>query len=330
MRRFWVCVLVVLISLGVVAVMGGCGGGGGGGGLPKSTATYEGPNNPAVIDSTTAAYFLLGPWELANPLELTSLDAPAETTSTYQGSISGTATVWGRYEVKDDTATRFRDKLEYKLTYDNYRDEFGTTFDGVLAGEGSYYGLWTTDITYTGAEGPWVTWNELYHDNYSDFLESGEGYKERTSGWITWDYDWFNDTGLWNVDVEANGAHRDFVADVYDAILNVEGTLKWDGSKSTWAAHGKMCREGEAPDGCFDFDFNIFWDYAIATVEEYPTVPQDYPAGGTAEYTTADALAMFAFGSSPGNPSCYLVSVDEGRDGTFELDEEEFCGWPWD
>ena len=90
MRKFWMCVLVVMISLGVVAVMGGCGGGGGGGGLPKSTATYEGPNMPAVIDSTMALDLYDLPYYIGDFLDTINGLSVMTTSVTIPGSESGT------------------------------------------------------------------------------------------------------------------------------------------------------------------------------------------------------------------------------------------------
>ena len=62
MKKVWLCLFVVAISLGVVAVMGGCDNGGGGGDVPKSSSAYAGSNMAAVIDSQSAWHFdgLLG------------------------------------------------------------------------------------------------------------------------------------------------------------------------------------------------------------------------------------------------------------------------------
>jgi hypothetical protein len=159
MKKFGILLLAALISMGLVAVMGGCGGGGGGESLPQSSPSYAGSNNPAVIDSTTALLFVEVPWsidQILSELDLigeTGLSAVAETSVTLDGTASGTVTLWARL-TETDTATKYTFKAEQKITFMNFEDD-GSTFDSVLVGDGSVYMQIKEVETYSGPD--WVT-----------------------------------------------------------------------------------------------------------------------------------------------------------------------------
>ena len=329
MKKFGICMLIVMISVGVAVVMGGCGGGGGGGGLPKSQATYNGLNTPAVLDSTTAESLFIVPWYLDQLLN--DINGAAVVFTDYDSAVgSSTGTADYSFIVDEtDTATLYNLKMTEKNTYDNFVDD-GVAWDGVLVGEGSEYYRYEERETYTGVEvvptgagvGPWVDYSELYHANFNAFRESTAGYDEGASGWATWKYSEENDNDVipWIVNMDANIAHSDYPTDTHEALLGADGMMAWDGSFTTYVATGEYCSEyGEALDGCFDFDIDLRWEengdgHAVEMI----------PFDGTMEFTTMDASTLFSFGSSPSDPACFTISVDEDGDGTYDY-ENEIC-----
>lgn len=337
MRKFGIYLLVVMISLGVAVVMGGCGGGGGGGGgddLPKSLATYNGSNTPAVIDSITAEALFELPWYLDQLFSDINGAAVVFTDyATADGSSSGTAS-YSFVVDETDTATLYDLKITEKETYDNFVDD-GTAWEGVLAGEGSEYYRYEERETYTGVEvvptgggnsvGPWVDYSELSHANFNAFRESTAVSDEGSSGWATREFSVENDDDVfpWVVNMDANIAHSDYVADGHEALLGADGMLAWDGSFTTYVGQGTYCSEyGAATDGCIEFDFDFRWDQE----GEGAPIPVEvaFPIDGTAEYSTIDASVLFSFGSSPSDSTCFLVQVDVDGDTEYDI-EEEIC-----
>jgi hypothetical protein len=318
---------VVMISFGIVVVMGGCGDGGGGG-LPKSSPSYAGSNNPAIIDSTTAESFFMVPWDLGDLVNAISLDGVAETSDTIEGTVSGTLTIYARAE-STITPTKDTFKELMKYTFDNYVDD-GSSFEGILIGDGVAYLEERMEVTYTGEEvipegvGEPLTFGYLSHQNFSDFYYSDTSNEQERSGWMTRESlgedDVYKDP--WEVDFGADIAMADYEGNYYLALLDAEASMAWDGSFTTYTGQGTVCVEGEAEYdimGCFEVDFDFRWD------ENSNGEPlEEFPLDGTAEYSTVNASAMFAFGSSPSDPTCFLYSVDEDGDGDYDF-EQEYC-----
>jgi len=327
MKKIWVSVLVVMISLGLVAVMGGCGGDGDKG-LPKSPADYLGPNEPSVIDSTTAENYFLVPWQLATLIEEISPSAVAESTETIEGSVSGNVTYWWREE-ETESDTKYYWKGEEKITFDNFVDD-GSAFEGVLAGEGSAYFQEKEVVTFSSEPLSldviaFLTYYELQHQNYSAFYFSDAGNEEERSGWMTMEFNAQNESleEPWDRTFGADIALADYSTDSYVAALDAGASLAWDGSYTSYAGHGTVCIEGDAEfegiEGCFDVVFDFMWNL---NGEGEPV--EWYPIDGTAEYSTLDASVLFSFGSSASDPTCYMLSVDEDGDGEYDW-EDEIC-----
>ena len=330
MRKFGICALVVMVSLGVVVLLGGCGGGSSDG-LPKSSSSYAGSNNPAVIDSTTAAqYFELpsGLIEILGELSLFEAEPAAvlyDETDTIEGSGGGTLTIWERAE-ETETSTSYFAKEQLRYTFDNYVDD-GEQFYGVKLGSGSAYLMDQFRVTFPEEPveplGPeYYTWDELQHQNFSAFYFSDEVDEQERSGWMTME---FNEVvPLWDAQLGADISLTDYQYDFTIGLLGAEGGMSWDGDYTTYAASGTICMEGEgAPEaiGCFDFDFNFRWDQDTGG----DIIPV-YPVDGYMEITnTLDASVMFEFGYTTTSP-CPLVSLDADGDGVYEW-SEQYCGF---
>jgi len=323
MKKLGILLLAALISMGLVAVMGGCGGGGGGGeSLPKSSPTYSGPNNPAVIDSLVADDFFMVPWsidQLISELDLiteTGFSAVMETSETLDGTIGGTVTVWARMSTTD-TATKYTYKEEMKITFMNFEDD-GSTFDSVLTGDGSAY------LQYKEV-GTASTYSELYHQNYDALSFSDAVDDQDRSGWMTLRFSAQDEPGLpWQNAFDANIAMRDYVDDFSLALLDAEADIGWDGSFTTYSGKGTVCAEGNSvwgDIGCFDIVFDMMW------AEESPdgSPIEDYPMSGSFKASTINAGIMYTYGTSASDYTCYKVSVDEDGDKVYEL-EQEICG----
>ena len=332
MKKFGISLLAVLVVLGLMMVMVGCGGDDDKG-LPKSDAEYLGENEPARIDSTTAQDFFMVPWDLTNIIEEfnffdeASLSAVYSTSGTINGSAGGTLT----YEVREEgeeTATRDYFEVEAMFTFADYADD-GSSFNGVLAADGSIYYYEKEVATYTGEEvvpagvGEILTLSQLAHQNYSAFYLSDEGNESERSGWMTMEFD-SGDKGLgepWEGSFKANIALADFDDDFFLALLGAGANLAWDGSVTTYSGHGTVCVEGEADYeiiGCFDVVFDMKWDE-----NGYGEPVEDYPFEGFMEFSTINASAMFEFGYTT-TSDCPLLSVDGDGDGVYEW-AEEYC-----
>jgi hypothetical protein len=268
------------------------------------------------------------PWDLGELMDAISLDAVNETTGSVEGSKSGTATWWFREE-ESESPTRDFAQYTVKITFDNYADD-GSGFEGVLAGEGSYYSQDRMEETYTGVEvvpkgvGDALTYSELNHMNFSAFYYSDLNDEEKRSGWATRELNVEDIGGVepWSMEFGANIALTDFDDDFYLGLLDAEANMAWDGSFTTYKGQGTVCVEGDAEYhviGCFDIVFDIRWD-----VNGYGEPVEDYPLDGTMEVSTISASAMFEFGSSASDPTCFTVSVDADNDDVYEF-EEEIC-----
>ena len=333
MKKLGILMLTALVSMGLVAVMGGCGSGGGGG-LPKSSPSYAGSNTPAVMDTTTAANFFMVPWQMdmllseISLMEGSSPSAVMETSQTVNGTIDGTLTVWGSME-EVETPTRNFYKEEMKYIFDNYSDD-GTTFEGVMLGEGSAYFMESMEQTYTGEEsvpqgvGPAITFTELSHQNYSDFFFSDSSDEEERSGWATMEFNIQQNevNEPWQLSLGADIAFEDIGNGYTIALLDAEADLAWDGSFTTYSGHGRLCAEGEAEYpiiGCFDMVFDMQWP---ENGEGAPV--ENFPSSGSYQVSTIDAAVMFTYGTSVSDPTCYTISVDEDGNGVYEF-ENEIC-----
>jgi len=271
------------------------------------------------------------PWELPNAVneiinDVVPLEVIGEDEITLEGSESGTVHAWYKEEETiADTKDTYR--FRYKEEYNNFVDD-GLAWDGVLRGEGSAYFEEREEETYTGeviAEGvgDWVDYQYLEHANFAAYRESTSEYDEGYSGWATIEY---SDENLpltpWTLDMGADLAYRDYENDSYAGILDASAHMAWDGSFTTYVGQGTFCLEGEGdggPEGCMDIDIDIRWD---VDGEGYPV--EDYPVDGTVEYTTISSSAMFSFGTSPSDPTCFLYQADEDGNGTYDF-EEEYC-----
>jgi len=332
MQKFGVSLLVVLMALGLMMVMVGCGGDGDDG-LPKSDAEYLGDNEPARIDSTTAQDFFMVPWDLTNIIEEfnffdeASLSAVYSTSGTIYGSVGGTLT----YEVREEgeeTATRDYFEAEARFTFADYADD-GSSFEGVLAADGSMYYYEKEVATYTGEEvvptgvGEMLTLSQLAHQNYSAFYMSDGSDESERSGWMTMEFD-SGDEGLdepWEASLGADIALADFDDNFFLGLFDSGASLAWDGSFTTYSGQGTVCVEGEAVYpviGCFDVVFDMKWDE-----NGYGEPVEDYPVEGFMEFSTIEASAMFEFGYTT-TSDCPLLSVDEDGDGEYDW-SGEYC-----
>ena len=128
---------------------------------------------------------------------------------------------------------------------------------------------------------------------------------------------------LWNVDFGANIAMADLEDEYYLALLNAEAGLAWDGSFTTYSGQGTICVEGNAEYdvlGCCDVSFDMRWD---VDGEGGPVSVEDaYPIDGWTEVSTMSASALFSYGSSPSDPTCYTLEVDADGDEVYEWSDE--------
>lgn len=342
MKKMWVSLLVVMISLGLVVVMGGCGGGNGDDdgeeALPKDSPEYFGDQDPAVFDTMTAMYYVMIPWQITEFVdEISLLDAEPDeviydSTQTIQGSIDGTLTIRERRE-ETETSESVSSKDEMEIIFSNYLDD-GTTFEGVLAGEGSAYFQEKEEATFPEMfTVDYLTLSYLAHQNYSAFYFSDATDEEERSGWATIEYYRENDGDIypWSMDFSCDIALADYVLGTYMGAFDAQAHLAWGGSYTTYSGQATFCLEDDPAypiDGCMDVTFDFRW---LGNGDGQPVY--DYPYDGTAEYSnTLGASVMFEFGSSASNPSCLLLSLDADGDGSYagtdDWDQMEICE-PW-
>jgi hypothetical protein len=127
----------------------------------------------------------------------------------------------------------------------------------------------------------------------------------------------------WQTAFDANIAMKDILNDFTLALLDAEADMAWDGSFTTYSGKSTICAEGNSVwgnIGCFDLTFDIMWDEE--SLDGSPV--EAIPIGGTIGVSTMNAGAMFTFGTSASNPSCFMVAVDEDGHDVYEI-EEEVC-----
>ena len=327
MKKAGILMFVVLISLGVIMVMGGCGGGSSS--LPKSSPSYAGSNLPAVIDTTTAVNFFMVPWDLKGLMEEVSLDEVVDSeVGTVEGSYDGTYSYWYKAE-EWITDTKDSYRLRIEETFDEYWDD-GTTLEGLYRADGGLYMEETGEIRYSGELSPEGLGEELgmsmmYHENYSALYFSDNDNEQERSGWSTVETNAEDELfiGPWDISFGADVAFFDYDDEFYLGLLGAEADMAWDGTYTTYSGQGTVCVEGEAEYeviGCFDVAFNMKWD---ENGEGGPV--EDYPVDGWTEVSTMSASALFSYGTSPSDLSCVTIEVDANGDEVYEW-SDEICG----
>ena len=305
-----------------------CGGGGGSGDdVPRSSPAYAGSSMPAFIDTTaysTDFEDLLGDIELVAGLSqngvwrLSTGFTTMTNDFTDEGSISGTHREM--FTMKTTVgADNYENSLKIEEVYSSYADSGDQVSPGVLTGEGSYYREDMTSGTFDPEDEGSLTSNHSIYENYNSYrITVGDhfGYtpfEESKDGYITDEWMEDNVAVTWEEIQTANFSYA--FAESGDepmtvGLLDASLTASYDGTAtdvSTYVGSGTLCMEGDYEFsfyGCVDFVIDVSYE---GDVDE----PVDPPDSGTISVSTADATAMYAFGTSESNSGCIEYSVIE-------------------
>jgi len=336
MKKFEVSLLVVLLALGLMVLFSGCGDDGDGG-LPQSSAVYEGSSDPAVLGTTESRVLFDELYEeLGDFFGMMFLDYDIGTTTEveydYEGTEGGTVK-WVQRMSMRDTPTEISQEVYVGEFFDGFADD-GSTYEGVLAGDGNWEYWYEWGVTTTGEEGDgmitslamgdMLTDEELYHVNYNDYYCSGADWQESTGGFAQYNYSAeatsvLGMTYMWESEMRSNVGFNDLFNEEYLSI-DASAAMAWDGSVTTMDGGGEICDDGfDDYGGCFDVTFDgLTWDE-----DGEGGVPGEMPISGTMMISAAGTTIMFEYGVPEG--CLYTFSVDSDSDGEFDDFEYENC-----